>query len=257
MAHARPATSAVAASGLGLDDPRTTLARRDLVARKGLLRRLYEEWYRRLAADLPRTPPGRVLELGAGAGFLQRFVPGLVRSEVFCCEGLDLAADAAALPFGDGALAAIAMTNVLHHLPQPRRFFAEASRCLHSGGVLTMIEPWRTPFAEWIYRRLHHEPFDPQAERWEHAGGGPLSGANGALPWILFARDRERFAAEFPALRLARCEPLMPLVYLLSGGMSAPSLAPGWLYRPLRALERATGLERRAALFAQLTLRRA
>ncbi|HEY0514880.1 MAG TPA: class I SAM-dependent methyltransferase, partial [Thermoanaerobaculia bacterium] len=183
--------------GLDLDDPRTTHLRRRILAGKPFLRRIYEEWYAALAASLP-PGDGPVLELGAGAGFLADFVPRLVRSEIFYVPGIDAVLDGLDLPFAAGSLRGIAMTNVLHHLPEPLRFFREAARCVRPGGVVTMVEPWVTPWSTLVYTRLHHEPFDPAATEWELAGGGPLSAANGALPWILFQRDRERFEREAP-----------------------------------------------------------
>ena len=74
--------------GLDLDDPRTTRLRRQILAEKPFLRRVYEEWYGAMAASLP-PGDGPVLELGSGAGFLADFVPGLVRSEVFYTPGID------------------------------------------------------------------------------------------------------------------------------------------------------------------------
>ena len=59
-----------------------------------------------------------------------------------------------------------------------------------------MIEPWNNPWAKWVYQNLHHEPFDPNAG-WTLPASGPLSGANGALPWILFERDRKKFEQHF------------------------------------------------------------
>ena len=125
--------------GLDLDDPRTTHLRRRILAEKRFLRRIYEEWYAALAASLP-AGEGAVLELGSGAGFLADFVPGLVRSEIFYAPGIDVVLDGLALPFAAGSLRAVAMTNVLHHLPRPTRFFAEAARCVRAGGVMTTWE---------------------------------------------------------------------------------------------------------------------
>ena len=65
-----------------------------------------------------------------------------------------------------------------------------------------LIEPWRTAWSEIIYRRFHYEPFRPDARTWEFDSPGPLSGANGALPWIVFERDRTAFEREFPFLRV-------------------------------------------------------
>jgi SAM-dependent methyltransferase len=242
--------------GLDLDDPRTTHLRRRILAEKPFLRKIYEEWYARIAASLP-PEPGRVLELGAGAGFLADFVPGLLRSEVFYTPGIDAVLDGLTLPFATGSLRGIAMTNVLHHLPHPLRFFAEAARCVRPGGVVTMIEPWVTPWSKLVYTRLHHEPFDPGSPDWELTGGGPLSGANGALPWILFARDRERFEREAPAWAIRSITPLMPFRYLVSGGISLRGLMPAASHPLWRGLERALDpwLDR-LAMFAHVVLER-
>jgi len=74
-----------------------------------------------------------VLELGSGAGFLKSFVPDLITSEVFYCPGIDFVLNGLDLPFMTGSLQGIVMTDVLHHIPQPRRFFAEAARCVCPG----------------------------------------------------------------------------------------------------------------------------
>ena len=149
------------------------------------------------------------------------------------------------------------MTNVLHHLPRPLRFFAEAARCVRPGGVVTMIEPWVTPWSQLVYTRLHHEPFDSPAAEWELPGGGPLSGANGALPWILFQRDRQRFEREAPEWRLRTIQPMMPLRYLVSGGMSLRKLMPAASYPLWRMLEWSLSpLSGRLAMFARITAER-
>ena len=225
-----------ATRGLDLDDPRTTILRRQIIAEKKFLHRVYEDWYQNVAAELP---PGdeSALELGSGAGFLKDYVKGLITSEVFFCPGVDLVADAMRLPFRDDSLRGIVMTDVLHHVPNVRGFFAEATRCVKAGGVIAMIEPWVTTWSRIVYSRFHHEPFEPEAASWEIPATGPLSGANSALPWILFARDLAQFQKEFPAWRLKRVQPTMPFRYLLAGGISMRSLMPGWAHRSWRAAE--------------------
>jgi SAM-dependent methyltransferase len=239
--------------GLDIDDPRTTHLRRRILAGKPFLRRIYEEWYTAIAASLPPGPEP-VLELGSGAGFLADFVPGLLRSEVFLTPGIDVVLDGLALPCAAGTLRGIAMTNVLHHLPRPLAFFAEAARAVRPGGVVTMVEPWVTPWSRWVYTRFHHEPFLPEAPAWEIPAGGPLSGANGALPWILFHRDRERFEHAAPEWRLRSIQPLMPLRYLVSGGVSLRTLVPAISYPLWRGLDRA--LSSRLAMFAHVVFER-
>jgi SAM-dependent methyltransferase len=242
--------------GMDIDDPRTTELRLQIVRSKRFLRKIYEEWYRDIVAGLPPCD-GPVLELGSGAGFLGEFIPGLITSEIFATPGAALVMDAHAMPVRDGGLRAIVMTNVLHHLARPSRFFAEATRCVKPGGAMIMIEPWVTAWGRWVYTHLHHEPFDPEAPRWEFPQTGPLSGANGALPWILFVRDREKFERDFPMWRVKSIRPIMPFRYLVSGGVSRRSLTPGWSFEIWSALEKcASPFMHRLGMFAHIVLAR-
>lgn len=240
--------------GLDVDDPRTTELRFQIIREKPFLKQLYSEWYQLLKEALA---PGQrpILELGSGAGFLKEFVPGLVTSEVLVCPGIQVVLDGQRLPFSEESLAGIVMTNVLHHIPEPRRFLAEAGRCVRPGGILAMIEPWVTPWSRWVYSRLHTEPLNPDATEWEFPLIGPLSGANVALPWIIFERDRERFLSEFPQWRIQSIRPLMPVCYLVSGGVSLRSSLPGWIYPHLRAIEELLpDWSTRRAMFALIVL---
>jgi SAM-dependent methyltransferase len=246
--------------GLDLDDPATTALRRRIVRENAFLRRTYQDWYRRIATDIPNGEGpnnGHVLELGSGAGFLADYIPGLITSEVFPTPGVQMVVDAHHLPFADGALKAIVMTNVLHHLPDVERFLGEAARAIRPGGIISMIEPWVSPWSRLIYTRLHHEPFDPAAPSWTFPTTGPLSSANGALPWILFRRDHQRFQERFPQWRIEHIRPIMPIRYLLSGGISMRPLLPGFAYPIIAAGERLfSPLNPHAAMFAHIRLRR-
>ena len=215
--------------GLDIDDPQTTNLLRQIITEKPFLRQLYQEWYASIATALP-PPPGAVLELGSGAGFLSETLPDLIASDILACPHIDAVLDGHALPVGASSLRAIVMTDVFHHLAQPRRFLAEAARCVRPGGAIVLVEPWVTPWSRLIYTRLHHEPFNPDTTGWEFPPSGPLSGANIALPWIIFHRDRDRLRAEFPEWRIDAITPTMPLCYLLSGGVSLRSLMPGWSF---------------------------
>jgi SAM-dependent methyltransferase len=242
--------------GLDLDDPRTTVLRRQVLAGKPFLRRVYADWYRRIAASLP-AEAGPVLEIGTGAGFLSDFVPGLLRSDVLAYPGLDVVLDGTRLPFRPGALRAVVMTNALHHIGEPERFLREAALCVRPGGVLSMIEPWVTAWSRFVYAHLHHEAFEPDAPHWTAPGSGPLSGGNGALPWILFHRDLARFQERVPEWDLTTVEPFMPFRYLVSGGVSLRTLMPAALHGPWRLIEDALSPWSGAtAMFAHFVLRR-
>lgn len=244
-------------ASLCLDDPSTTELRKQIIASKPMLKAIYDEWYRALARGLPAVE-GKVLELGSGAGFCEQVIPGVITSEVFHCAGVKVIADAQRLPFRSGSLRAIVMTNVLHHMPHVERFFAEACRCLRTGGKILMIEPWVTWWSTLVYKHLHHEPFDPEAPSWSFPSGGPLSCANSANPWILFVRDRNQFEARFPDLRIEQIRPFLALRYLLSGGVAMRSLMPRYFDGAWIGLERLLdGQMDRLGMFAQVSLRRA
>ena len=245
---AEPATR-----GLAIDDPATTTIRRTIVREKKFLRNIYDEWYAKVTAALP-TVKGQVLELGSGAGFLDKYIPGLITSEVFICPDIQVVLDARRIPLPSGSLRAIVMTDVLHHIPCTPDFFAEADRCLAPGGAIIMVEPWVSAWSRFVYQNLHHEPFVPLAKDWTFPESGPLSGANGALPWIIFERDRSEFHRRFPNLKVAQIEPMMPFCYLVSGGVSLRCLVPAASFGIWRACERTLGSK--LAMFALVVVRK-
>jgi SAM-dependent methyltransferase len=223
----------------GLDDPARITELRQIIARKPALRAFYRDVYRRYAELLERCPPGPALELGSGGGFVKDVVPDIVTSDVLPYDGVDRQVDAAAMPFPDASLRAICMLNVFHHIPDVAAFLREAERCLAPGGRVLIVDQYPGLIGGPIYRWLHHEPYDPRAADWHFPSSGPLSGANGALAWIVFARDRARFLREFPRLRLAAFRRHSPLGYWLAGGLERWSLVPGFLVPAARALDRA------------------
>ncbi|HEY7469072.1 MAG TPA: class I SAM-dependent methyltransferase [Acidimicrobiia bacterium] len=248
---AHPATK-----GLDLDAPETTALRREIVLSKPFLRKVYDEWYDLIVERLPSAVGGSTLELGSGGGFLETRVPGLITSDVFPVPGVEPVSDARHLPFDDAELGAIVMVNVLHHIPGVEQFLSEAVRCLAPGGRIVMIEPWNTSWSQYVHERWHNELFDPDSPTWDSPESGPVSGANAALPWIVFDRDRARLESEWPDLRLLEVVPFMAWRYLASGGVSMRSLQPGWSYRGWRRLERMLGVERRMAVFALIVVER-
>lgn len=223
--------------GLDLDDPRTTELRRQIILSKPFLRRVYADWFDHLLGWVAPSSR-RILEIGSGASLSTQFFPTLITSDVFRLPWISLVLNGLHLPFGAETLDAVVMINTFHHIPDPARFLNEAARCLRSGGCVCMIEPWVTPWSRFVYTRLHHEPFDPSAQSWLLPETGPLSSANGALPWIVFERDKRTLSSEVQGWHAPEIKPIMPFRYLLSGGVSMRSLMPGWTYPFWSGLER-------------------
>jgi SAM-dependent methyltransferase len=222
-------------SNSALDSPETTELRKQIISSNRFLKKIYIEWYSMINAEISEFKS--VLELGSGAGFFKSVNPNVTTSEILKLKDIDLEVDARHLPYGDLALDAVIMTDVLHHIPNVERFFSEAVRTLKPGGKIVMIEPWKNIWSTFIFTRFHHEPFRP-ADSWSIPETGPLSGANGALPWIILERDRKKFEEEYPNLKIKRVEVMMPFAYLFSGGVSHKNLVPGFLYQGIRLIEK-------------------
>lgn len=210
-----------------LDDPRRIGEIRRVIARKPSLKSFYTGIYSRYMASLACCPPGLAVELGSGGGFAREIVPELITTDIVSYDGIVSVVDATRMPFQDGSVRFFGMLNVFHHIPDVAAFLREAERCLTPGGRLLLIDQHLGWISKPVLRYLHHEPFDPDRKEWSFESTGPLSGANGALAWIVFVRDRKRFEGEFQSLRVLRYQPFAPLAYWLAGGLKSWSVLPG------------------------------
>lgn len=207
------------------------------------LRALYGDWYGQVAAALPPPTLGPRIELGSGPGFARAFIPDLELSDIVRAPWHDREVSAEALPFGDATVGALVMVDVLHHLPAPRRFFAEAARVLRPGGRVVMCEPYVSPLSYPVYKLFHQEQlalgidplagFEPQAT---DRARDPFD-SNQAIPTLLFGRRRQLFAETFPSLSVERVTHLSGLSYPASGGFSRRAFLPRVLWSALHRIE--------------------
>jgi SAM-dependent methyltransferase len=241
---------------LDSSDPNSTHVRRRIIQEKAILNRIYQDWYGEIICSLPISDKP-ILEIGSGASFLKNCCGNLITSDIMYYQGIDSVLDAQSLPIMAESLNAIVMTDVFHHLPKPRSFFEEAYRCIQPGGKIIMVEPWVTPWSTYVFKNWHHEPFDPTAITWEYPVEHPLSGANGALPWIVFQRDKGIFENEFHHWQINKIKPIMPFLYLASGGISSKEILPGFFYEPIKFIEKMISpINKKIAMFALIAIQR-
>src|SRR6187402_25446 len=124
-----------------LDDPKATLAHRDIILQKPFLKKLYNDWYDVFIKKAKEIKTGKYLEIGSGGGFLKEVFPEVITSDILNLPGVDQVFSAEELPFKENELASIMMLNVFHHIPKPYLFLKEAERTLVKGGKIIMIEP--------------------------------------------------------------------------------------------------------------------
>ncbi|MBR9860491.1 class I SAM-dependent methyltransferase [bacterium] len=220
-----------------LDDPRRTIHHKEIIKSKPFLNELYINWYSRIKDLCDDAPEGRIIELGSGGGFLKEVFPEIETSDILELPDNDHTFNALNMPFEDGSLSAIVMVDVFHHVPDSEKFISEMNRCLKPGGLIVMSEPCTTWWSKIIFKNFHHEPFNEKGD-WTIPGTGPMSDANGALPWIVLNRDQKRFKTTFPKLEIEKIKLHSPMSYMLSGGVSMKQLVPSWSYKPILAIEK-------------------
>jgi SAM-dependent methyltransferase len=203
------------------------------------LQALYRAWYGRVREALPPRELGPWVELGSGPGFAKEIIPELALTDVVQAPWHDREVAAEAMPWPAQSLGGIVLFDVLHHLPEPTTFFAEAVRVLRPGGRIVMCEPYVSPVSRVVYGLFHEERLDFRADPLGDArarGADPFDG-NQAVPTTLFFKRRADLERRFPALRVLSVERLAGLAYAASGGFSRPPMLPLPLWRRLQALE--------------------
>jgi SAM-dependent methyltransferase len=246
---------------LDVDAVDFSVAHRRVLTTKPLLQHLFRDFYAdcRRMDDTYFSGGGTRLEIGSGSGFMSDVYPDVVTSDLKPLPFVQLVCRGERMPVRDASLRAVYAINTFHHLPSPASFFRELERVLAPGGGAVFIEPYFGPAAQFLFKRLHaSETFDTAATSWDSdPAAGPFSRANQALSYIVFVRDRDRFAREFPQLELLTDRPHTHLRYLLSGGVNFRQLVPNAADRLVIWLERAmTPLARLLALQHTIVIRR-
>lgn len=124
------------------------------------------------AAEPKDFPLGRWNLYIGGAG---RNVNGFVNLDLFAMPGVDVAADAALLPFRSDLFPRVECDAVLEHVRDPGIVMAEIARVLAPGGYAHIVTPFCHPFHEYPsdYRRFTIDGLkeiasglEPVAEGW-------------------------------------------------------------------------------------------
>jgi SAM-dependent methyltransferase len=198
------------------------------------LRAVYQEWFKQLWHLVDGRHP--VVEIGAGPGFFKESFPQLISTDVLFDPDIDVVCGATSLPFQSGSINGLVMLDVLHHLPDPLDFLAEAGRVLHPGGRLVAIEPWITVPSYLLYRYFHQEDCSlaidirrPFGESKKNAFDG-----NAAIPFKLLRQSRPGS----PSLRLVEASPFIGLPYLTTLGFKTAHPVPQLLIEIAKISER-------------------
>jgi len=209
-----------------LDSHSTTALHSRIIQKKTYMRKLYVEFSNHFKKSISDDIKAKVVvELGSGGGFIKEIIPNTITSDIANLENISIQFSGLMIPFQRHKVDAFVMFDVLHHISDVRLFFRELNRCLRIGGKIIMIEPASTLWSSFIYKNFHHEPFNPSGG-WGFKKDGRLSSANGAIPWIVFCRDKQRFEKEFPSMEVLKLKNHTPFRYLISGGCFHETITP-------------------------------
>ncbi len=203
-----------------LDSSATNETNKVILNKNLILKNFYNDCYQIFKGEIENSDQLKILEIGSGAGFIKKFIPHVITSEIIELEGVDLTINAERLPFPDKSLDVIILLNVIHHIPNSEKFLSECHRVLKYDGQILLIEPANTWFSRIIYKNFHHEDFDENGGWHLKKNGGRLSNANQAIPYIIFERDLKIFKEKFPGFNLIKKYKFKPVHYVFSGGFS-------------------------------------
>lgn len=226
---------------LDMDSDERIQAHISILAKKPMLRAIFSENYSVMkgSAELNFNLSGPMIELGSGAASIKEVIPDVITSDVVKSGFHDKVIDGQNMDLEDNSISTIFCQNVFHHFDDPEKFFCECLRVLKPNGGIVMIEPYHGLLAGFIYGKLiKDETFDKRQKLWKTDVKGPMYGANQALSYIVFFRDKWKFEADFPQLKL--CEIFILnnyLRYLFSGGLNFKQILPTCFENPLRFVE--------------------
>mgnify|MGYP001567028094 FL=1 len=98
---------------------------------------------------LRRVPPETRLIVNLGSGSKRiRYDSGILNLDVVPVAEVDVVADMAELPFGDGTLDMVISECALEHVPKAPQAITEIARVVRPGGFLYVVVPFLYPFHE-------------------------------------------------------------------------------------------------------------
>lgn len=204
----------------------------EILKKKRMLHEVFSEFHQLFRNLADRFLPGSGLEveLGGGVAPMRDTYPSVLATDIVPGPHLDRVLNAEDMDLSDNTVRVFYGQNCFHHFPHPDQFFAELERTVVPGGGAIILEPYYGPLASFMFKRLFStEGFDKTYPSWETPLAGPMNGANQALSYIVFVRDRTEFERKHPSLKIVHEQRVGNyLKYLISGGLNFRQLLPDW-----------------------------
>ena len=172
-------------------------------------------------------PGDKVVEVGCGSGLSKEFIRrdcSLLLTDFADHPWVEMKVDALNTQFEDQSFDVVLCSNMIHHVPFPKKFFEEMSRILKPGGKLLIQEINCSVFMQVLLRLMRHEGWSFNGDVFSYTipctDAQDLWSANCAIPNLLFD-DMPRFTQHVPQFSMTFHRYSEVLLLPISGGVVA------------------------------------
>ena len=209
--------------------------------KKPILKEIYHDFHRKIAAQLSNLSEPLVVELGSGIGNIKDIIPACLRTDLFPNPWIGQIENAYKLSFAYGSVSDLILFDVFHHLQYPGTALLEFERVLRPGGRVIIFDPCMSLLGFFVFGLLHNEPVAWRDKIvWTAPKGWLVEkneyyAAQGNATRIFFGNERSSLPERWDVHHQQR---FSAIAYIGSGGYSKPQVYPDMFYPALRLVEK-------------------
>ena len=223
-----------------LDHKKIDYKNRKIYQNKGLIKIIYNNYYKNIKKYIYLSDKKKILELGSGGGNIKKVIKECITSDQFKNKNIDRIENIYKINFKKNSISNIILIDVFHHLQFPSLALKEIHKVLIKNGRIIMVEPAMGLIPRIVYKIFHYEPngFNLRI-KWNNIPKKiPLSNqyfAAQSIPWRAFFLKELNLKSKY-SIKLIK--PFSDFAFLLSGGYSYKALYPKILYSLIKLIDK-------------------